>query len=262
MSEKLKEVVKQTYTNAISIDKGCGCSTTCCSPEQDVTFSEDYSTIKGYSQDADYGLGCGIPTEFAKIKKGQTVLDLGSGAGNDVFVARNIVGDTGKVIGVDMTTAMINKANENKQKLNYTNVDFLLGDIEKLPINDNSIDVVLSNCVMNLVPDKTKAYSEVFRVLKPKSHFSISDIVLSGDLPEGIRNAAEMYAGCVSGALPKDDYLQAIKDAGFDNIQIVKERQITLSDDILLRYINKGELNEYRKSKSAILSITVYAEKE
>ncbi len=262
MSEKLKEVVKKTYTDAISNNEGCACSTTCCSPEQDVTFSESYSDIDGYSQDADYGLGCGIPAEFAKIEKGQTVLDLGSGAGNDVFVARSIVGETGKVIGVDMTEAMINKANENKQKLNYTNVDFLLGEIEDLPIKDNSIDVVVSNCVMNLVPDKTKAYSEVFRVLKPKSHFSISDIVLSGDLPVGIRNAAEMYAGCVSGALPKEEYVQAIKDAGFENIQIVKERQINLSDDILLKFISQEELAEYRKSESAILSITVYAEKK
>ena len=262
MSEKLKEVVKKTYTEVLSKDVGCGCNPTCCSPEQDVTFSESYSNIKGYSQDADYGLGCGIPTEYAKIKKGQTVLDLGSGAGNDVFVARSIVGELGKVIGIDMTEAMVNKANENKQKLNYTNVDFLLGEIEKLPINDNSIDVVVSNCVMNLVPDKTKAYSEVFRVLKPKRHFSISDIVLSGNLPKGIRDAAEMYAGCVSGALPKDDYIQAIKDAGFNKIQIVKERQISLSDDVLLKFISNEELIEYRKSQSAILSITVYAEKK
>ena len=125
MSEKLKEVVKKTYTNAILNDDGCGCNTNCCSPEQDVTFSENYSNIEGYSQDADYGLGCGIPTEFAKIEKGQTVLDLGSGAGNDVFVARSIVGETGKVIGVDLTEAMIKKANENKKKLNYTNVEFI-----------------------------------------------------------------------------------------------------------------------------------------
>lgn len=261
MSEKLKEVVKKTYTKVLSNDVGCGCNPSCCSPEKEVTFSENYSQVEGYSKDADFGLGCGIPTEFAKIKRGQTVLDLGSGAGNDVFVARSIVGKSGKVIGVDMTEAMIKKANENKKKLNYSNVEFYLGEIEELPIKDNSIDVAVSNCVMNLVPDKTKAYSEVFRVLKSKSHFSISDIVLSGDLPEGIRNAAEMYAGCVSGALPKDKYIQAIKDAGFDNIQIVKERQTTLSDDILLKFINTKELADYRKSESAILSITVYAEK-
>ena len=214
MSEEIKEVVKRTYTEALTNDSGC-CGPACCTPAQDVAFNEDYSNLKGYDQDADYALGCGIPTEFAKIKEGDTVLDLGSGAGNDVFVARSIVGEKGKVVGVDMTEAMIAKANENKQKLGYQNIEFLLGDIEALPLNDHLIDVAISNCVMNLVPDKNLAYKEVYRVLKPGGHFSISDIVLSGNLPESIKDVAEMYAGCVSGALIKEDYIAAIKSAGF-----------------------------------------------
>jgi len=261
MSKELKEVVKRTYTQALLNKDGCGCSTTCCSPEQEVTFNESYLYIDGYLPEADFALGCGIPTEFAKIKTGDTVLDLGSGAGNDVFVVRSIVGETGKVVGVDMTEAMIKKANENNQKLGHTNVDFLLGEIEDLPLDANTIDVVVSNCVMNLVPDKTKAYSEVYRVLNPQGHFSISDIVLGGDIPISIRDAAEMYAGCVSGALSIVDYLQSIKDAGFSNVKVLKERQIVLPDDILLKYLSEEELLEFRKQPSPILSITVFADK-
>jgi len=261
MSEAIKEVVKKTYTDVVTKDTGCGCGPSCCSPTQEVEFSESYSQLEGYVPDADFGLGCGIPTEFAKIKEGDTVLDLGSGAGNDVFVARSIVGETGRVIGVDMTEAMIEKANKNNQKLGFENVEFLYGEIENLPVDDASIDVAVSNCVMNLVPDKNKAYSEVHRVLKPQGHFSISDIVLSGELPGSIRNAAAMYAGCVAGALEKSDYINSIREAGFRNIEIVKEREINLPDNLLLKFISKNELNEYRESKSAVLSITVYADK-
>ena len=260
MSEEIKEVVKKTYTEAVTKDSGC-CGPSCCSPEQDVAFNEDYSKLEGYDQDADYALGCGIPTEFAKIKEGDTVLDLGSGAGNDVFVARSIVGEKGKVVGVDFTEAMIDKANENKQKLGYQNIEFLLGDIEALPLNDNSIDVAISNCVMNLVPDKSLAYKEVYRVLNPGGNFSISDIVLSGNLPQSIKEVAEMYAGCVSGALIKEDYIAAIKNAGFKNIAIVKERKLDLSDELILQYATPKALAEFRKMDGAIYSITVYAEK-
>jgi arsenite methyltransferase len=261
MSKEIKEVVKKTYTEAVTNSAGCGCAPTCCSPSGDNTFNESYTEIEGYAADADYGLGCGIPTEFAKIAEGDTVLDLGSGAGNDVFVARSIVGETGKVIGVDMTEAMIAKAEENKHKLGYENVTFLLGEIEELPVADNTVDVVVSNCVMNLVPDKDKGYSEVHRVLKPNGHFSISDIVLKGDLPENIRNAAEMYAGCVSGAMQTKDYLKAIENAGFRNIEVVKEREIVLPDDMLAEYISQEDIAAYRNSGNSIMSITVYAEK-
>jgi len=261
MSDEIKEVVKRTYTEVVKNDSGCGCGPSCCSPAEEVGFNENYSNIAGYEQEADYALGCGIPTEFAKIKEGGTVLDLGSGAGNDVFVARSIVGDKGKVVGVDFTEAMIAKANENKHKLGYQNIEFLLGDIEALPLNDNLIDVAVSNCVMNLVPDKAKAYKEVYRVLKPGGHFSISDIVLSGDLPQSIKEVAEMYAGCVSGAMIREDYIAAIKNAGFRNITIVKERKLDLSDELILQYATPKALSEFRKMDGAVFSITVYADK-
>ncbi len=262
MSQEIKEHVKEAYTRVANTGAGCGCGPTSCgSPAQDWTLSESYSKIEGYEADADYALGCGIPTEHANIKEGDTVLDLGSGAGNDVFVARQIVGEKGHVIGVDMTEAMIEKANENKQKLGYDNVDFVLGEIEDLPLKDNSIDVSVSNCVLNLVPNKTKAYEEVYRVLKPGGHFNMSDIVLHGALPKGIMGAAEMYAGCISGALQQEDYLQAIKDAGFKNIRITKERVINMPDDVLLNYVSPQELAEFKASDNAVVSLGVYAEK-
>lgn len=261
MSEKIKEVIKKRYTEAVTLNNGC-CGPSCCSPEGEAIFSENYSNVEGYQKDADYGLGCGIPTEHAHIKEGDTVLDLGSGAGNDVFVAQKIVGESGKVIGVDMTQAMIDKAIENKKKLGYTNVDFRLGEIENLPLESESVDVVVSNCVLNLVPDKTRAFSEIHRALKNGGHFSISDIVLEGSLPESIANVAELYAGCVSGALEKNTYLDIIKQAGFKNVSIVKERQYNLPDDLILQFVGPAELKAYRESGNKILSITVYAEKE
>ena len=260
MSKEIKEIVKKTYTDVLTSGQSC-CSPGCCSPGQDYTFGESYAAVEGYQKEADYGLGCGIPTEYAKIKEGDTVLDLGSGAGNDVFVARKLAGERGRVLGVDMTEAMVAKANENKQKLGFENVEFLLGEIEQLPVKDDSVDVVISNCVMNLVPDKKRAYAEVHRVLKTGGHFSISDIVLQGELPEGIRKAAEMYAGCVSGALVREDYMNAIKSAGFKNITINKERAIAMPDQILRQYASKEELEKFRTGENAIISIGVYAEK-
>lgn len=261
MFKDIKAIVKKTYTDAVTKNTGCSCGPSCCSPGSEADFNESYIGVAGYEKEADFGLGCGIPTEFAKIKEGDTVLDLGSGAGNDVFVARSITGDTGHVIGVDMTEAMVAKANDNKRKLGLSNVEFILGDIENLPVNDNMVDVAVSNCVMNLVPDKSLAYAEVYRVLKPHGHFSISDIVLSGDLPRGILDAAEMYAGCISGALNKTDYLRAIKSSGFKNVKVVKERPIQLPDELLLQHISQPELKTYRNSQSAVLSITVFGEK-
>lgn len=262
MSKEIKDIVKEAYTNVANSGPGCGCGPTCGdSPIQDWTLSENYTTVDGYEKVADYGLGCGIPTEHAKIKKGDTVLDLGSGAGNDVFVARNLVGDKGYVIGVDMTEAMIEKANENKQKLGFENVEFVLGEIESLPLKNDSIDVAVSNCVLNLVPDKSRAYAEVYRVLKPNGHFSMSDIVLRGDLPEGIRQAAEMYAGCIAGAMQKEDYIDVIKKAGFKNLNITKEREINVPDEVMLQYVNKEELAKFKESDHTIISIGVYAEK-
>ncbi len=276
-SENLKEIVRQKYSEIAAQDKEtnqsscCGSST--CSTEVYNIMSDDYGSLKGYNPDADLGLGCGLPTQFAKIKKGDTVLDLGSGAGNDCFVARAETGEDGRVIGIDFTPAMIEKAKANALKLGYANVEFRLGDIENIPVTSNIADVIVSNCVLNLVPDKNAVFKEIFRVLKPGGHFSISDVVLVGELPDGLRKDAEMYAGCVSGAIQKKDYLELIQSNGFTNLTLQKEKVITIPEDILTNYLTPEELASYKtgdsgiysitfKSEQAgILSITVYAEK-
>lgn len=224
-------------------------------------MTDDYSTVEGYNPDADLGLGCGLPTQFAKIKKGDTIVDLGSGAGNDCFVARNETGEEGRVIGIDFTPAMIEKAIVNTQKLDYKNVHFKQGDIDNMPLEANIADVVVSNCVLNLVPDKNKVFKEIYRVLKPNGHFSISDIVLNGELPEALRKDAEIYAGCVAGAIQKNEYLKLIQDNGFSSIAIQKQKPIFIPDDILSRYLNSDEIKNFKSGTSGIFSITVYAEK-
>lgn len=262
MTDNIKDTVKKTYSEVVKNNTGCGCSSLCCSPSQPTSFLDEiYKNIEGYQEIADYGLGCGLPTKIADIKVSDTVLDLGSGAGNDAFIARNQVGKTGKVIGVDFTETMIEKANENKSKLGFENVEFILGDIEELPIPSESIDVVISNCVMNLVPDKTKAYQEVFRVLKQNRHFSISDVVLNGELPKGILEAADMYAACVSGAFEKNEYLNIIQNAGFVEIEIRKQHCIELPDEILSQFLSAPEIEKFRKNKNVIESITINAKK-
>ena len=264
-NEQIKEMVRQKYSEIALQDKEANASSCCgaggCSTEVYNIMSEEYDTIEGYNKDADLGLGCGLPIQFAKIKKGDVVVDLGSGAGNDCFVARHETRESGKVIGIDFTEAMVNKARENAEKLGYNNVEFRFGDIEKIPITDNVADVVVSNCVMNLVPDKPKAFAEVYRILKPGGHFSISDIVLSGELPERIKSAAEMYAGCVASAIQKEVYLEIINNAGFANITLQKEKMIVVPDDILRNYLNEDEISQYKKSENKIYSITVYGEK-
>lgn len=265
-SEQLKQIVKEKYSQIAEQTKEANesscCGATCgCSTVDYAVMADDYSKLKGYVADADLGLGCGLPTEFALIKKGDTVIDLGSGAGNDAFVARSIVGEKGKVIGVDFTEKMIEKAKTNAQKLNFTNVEFRQGDIENMPVAGNIADVVVSNCVLNLVPDKKQAFAETFRVLKKGGHFSVSDIVLVGNLPEGLRKNAEMYAGCVSGAIQKEEYLSIIEKEGFKNIQIQKEKRITLPDEILKEYLSESEMNDFKNGETGIFSVTVYAEK-
>ncbi|GAK56822.1 protein containing Methyltransferase type 11 domain [Candidatus Vecturithrix granuli] len=214
-----------------------------------------------YDAGADLGLGCGLPTQFAAITEGNVVLDLGSGAGNDVFVARSLVGDSGKVIGVDMTEAMIAQAQQNLAKLGYKNIEFRLGDIESLPVKDNEIDVVVSNCVLNLVPNKTKAFQEIYRVLKPGGHFCISDIVLRGELPEKLKSLAELYAGCVAGALQYDEYLHAIREAGFVDLEIHKDHQYIVPNATLAQYLNQEDIQIYRQSNAGVFSITASARK-
>ena len=265
-SEQLKQIVKEKYgqiadqnrdENAVSC-----CGATCgCSTIDAAIMAEDYSSLQGYVADADLGLGCGLPTEFAQIKEGDVVIDLGSGAGNDAFVARSVTGASGKVIGIDFTEKMIDKARLNAEKLGFHNVEFRYGDIEKIPVSQNVADVVVSNCVLNLVPDKATAFAETFRILKPGGHFSVSDIVLKGELPEGLQKSAEMYAGCISGAIQKDDYLSVIEKTGFKNIILQKERRITVPDEILSVYLNNTTLEKYTASEPGIYSITVYAEK-
>ena len=264
-NEQIKEMVKQKYSEIALQDQETNASSCCgsggCTTEVYNVMSDEYDHLQGYSAEADLKLGCGLPTEFAKIQPGNTVVDLGSGAGNDCFVARHETGEKGKVIGIDFTPEMIDKARLNADKLNYNNVEFRLGDIENIPTMSNIADVVVSNCVMNLVPNKPKAFSEVHRILKVGGHFSISDIVLTGDLPEKIKNAAEMYAGCVASAIQMEDYLKIIENSGFKNITLQKKKPIIVPDDILKNYLNEEEIQQYKDSTTRIYSITVYAEK-
>jgi len=265
-AEDLKRIVKEKYSQIAQQDKtqnasSCCGATGCCSSVDYTVFAEKYDKIEGYDPEADLGLGCGIPTEFAQIKKGDTVIDLGSGAGNDCFVARALVGESGKVIGIDMTEAMINKARANAEKLGYNNVEFRLGDIEKLPVTANKADVIISNCVLNLVPGKEEAFSEIYRVLKPGGHLSVSDMVLHGQLPEKIQQAAEMYAGCVSGAIQLDEYLRIMEYAGLVNIKVQKKKATPVPDEILQNYLSPEELEDFKKKDIGIFSITVYAQK-
>ncbi|MBS1653338.1 MAG: arsenite methyltransferase [Bacteroidetes bacterium] len=266
-SEEIKKAVREKYAEIVNQPKhhnssSCCGATSCCGTKEVATImADDYTTMEGYVADADLGLGCGLPTEFAKIKEGDTVIDLGSGAGNDVFIARRIVGEKGKVIGVDFTEPMVSRARNNADKLGYNNVEFRLGDIEDLPITANKADVIVSNCVLNLVPNKHKVFSEIYRVLKPGAHFSISDIVLEGELEPKWREVAALYAGCISGAVQKKEYLSIIEEAGFNNITVQKDKTIIVPDDILQEYFNKEEIDAFKNSGTRITSITVYAEK-
>lgn len=263
-TEEIKHLVREKYSEIAVQDKATN-ETTCCGMGATggayTIMADSYANLPGYNPDADLGLGCGLPTEFAHIEPGDVVLDLGSGAGNDCFVARAETGDTGKVIGVDFTPAMIAKARLNAEKRGFNNVEFREGDIEGLPVSDQSVDVVVSNCVLNLVPDKAKVFSEIMRVLRPGGHFSISDVVLSGDLPDSLRNAAEMYAGCVSGAIQMDEYLELARRAGFASVTVQKQKPVLIPDNILLEYLTEEQLKTFVASGTGIFSVTVYAEK-
>ncbi|GAA5521299.1 arsenite methyltransferase [Aliifodinibius salicampi] len=264
-AEELKQAVKEKYSQISEQSSEYNASSCCGSGESsDEVYnimSDDYSEVEGYNADSDLGLGCGLPTQFAKIEEGDTVIDLGSGAGNDCFIARHETGQTGKVIGIDFAKPMIKKARKNAKKLNFNNVEFREGDIEDMPVSDNLADVIVSNCVLNLVPNKQKVFSEIFRTLKPSGHFSISDIVLVGELPKALREDAEMYAGCVAGAIQKDEYMSHIKELGFENITIQKEKPIVIPDDILTRYLSEEEIEGFKNGDTGIFSITVFAQK-
>lgn len=262
----IKELVKEKYGQIATQSKTVNASSCCgatgnCGDEVYNIMADDYTKLEGYVADADLGLGCGLPTEFAQIKEGDTVIDLGSGAGNDAFIARRIAGEKGKVIGIDFTEAMIRRARENAEKLGYSNVEFRLGDVESMPVFSNKADVIVSNCVLNLVPNKYKVFSEIFRVLKPGGHFSISDIVLEGVLPDKWKEVAELYAGCVSGAIQKNEYLGIIEEAGFKNIILQKDKTIHIPDEVLGEYLFPEEIQKFKQENIRIASITVFAEK-
>ncbi len=264
---EIKEMVREKYAAIATQPKEvnqascCGATSSCCGDDVYNIMSDDYTTLQGYNPEADLGLGCGLPTEFAKINEGDTVIDLGSGAGNDCFIARRITGDKGKVIGIDFTEPMISLATKNAEQLGYNNVEFRQGDIEKMPVSSETADVVVSNCVLNLVPDKSAVFQEIFRVLKPRGHFSISDIVLTGSLPDKWKEVAELYAGCVSGAIQKAEYLDLIAKAGFKNIALQKEKPILIPESILQNYLSAEEITAFKNSGVDITSITVFAEK-
>ncbi|HRG83347.1 MAG TPA: arsenite methyltransferase [Chitinophagaceae bacterium] len=266
-STTIKNTVREKYTAIANQSKDQNISSCCgatgCGDGKAVytIMADEYKGMEGYNPDADLGLGCGLPTEYAKIKEGDTVIDLGSGAGNDAFIARRITGESGKVIGIDFTDAMISRAKENAAKLGLTNVEFRQGDIEDMPVTSDKADVIVSNCVLNLVPNKHKVFSEIYRVLKPGGHFSISDIVLEGELPAKWREVAELYAGCISGAIQKGEYLGIVEEAGFKNITLQKNKPIHIPVEILSDYLSPEEIADYQNSTVKISSITVYAEK-
>lgn len=266
MNSDIKNVVRQKYAKiALGTVSGCcGTSSFCCGNSNSISFTmigDEYQNIDGYLPDADLGLGCGLPTEYAGIKKGDTVIDLGSGAGNDVFIARSIVGDDGRVIGLDMTQEMIDKVNINNKKLGFKNVEFRLGNIENMPTESDIADVVVSNCVLNLVPDKVKAFSEIYRILKPGAHFCISDVVMKGKLTEELKQSAEMYGGCVAGALQQGRYLKIIGKAGFVAVKIKESKQIELPKEFLSQYLSDEGQRDYEKNLTGIFSITVVGTK-
>jgi SAM-dependent methyltransferase len=259
---KIKSLVRARYgAIAEGAGQGCGCAPSCCGDDGLDMIGDAYADLAGYVADADLGLGCGVPTRHAGIEKGDVVLDLGSGAGIDAFVARRSVGEAGRVIGVDMTSAMIERASNNAARLGYGNVEFRLGEIEHLPVADASVDVVISNCVLNLVPDKAQAFAETSRVLKPGGHFCVSDIIATGALPQGIRAAAALYVGCVAGAMAETDYVAVIERAGFKELRIVERKPIPLPDEVLREHLADTELSVFRASGVELLSVTVLGTK-
>lgn len=264
--ESKKENIKQRYnelalTKDISLAK-CGCGGAA-SPSKKVftIMSEDYTKLQGYEPDADLGVGCGLPTQYARISKGDTVVDLGSGAGNDCFIAREETGESGRVIGIDFAPNMIARAKANASKRGFNNIEFLEGDIENMPLSEETADVVVSNCVLNLLPEKNKIFKEIRRVLKTGGHFCVSDVVLDGTFTRSFLDEAAMYAGCIATAIQRDDYLAEITKAGFKNVRIERTKKILIPDDVLDKYLEAENISKYRNGDIGIYSITVTGEK-
>lgn len=267
--DQLREVVRSKYAE-IARQRPAADSTSCCgsgpgcgaeSAAAGNMIGDAYAGVSGYLADADLGLGCGVPVGHAGLKPGQTVLDLGSGAGLDAFVARAEVGAGGHVIGVDMTPEMVAKARANAQKSGHRNVEFRLGEIEHLPVLSDSVDVVISNCVLNLVPDKRRAFAEILRVLRPGGHFCVSDIVASQPLPDWIQGVADAYAGCVAGAIPREEYLQIIRETGFSEIEVAAEKRIQVPAALTAAALTPAQRAEAERHDLHVLSLTVKAVK-
>ncbi len=273
MKEKeIKKIVREGYRKVARSSENCAAQSCCCGGtnsaktiSQKIGYTEE--EMQAVPEGANLGLGCGNPIALASLKKGETVLDLGSGAGFDCFLAANKVSPAGKVIGVDMTAEMVEKAKENAKKGHYVNVEFRLGEIESLPVEDNSVDVVISNCVINLVPDKSAAFKEAYRVLKPGGRLMVSDVVLLKPLPKSIQNSVEAYIGCLSGAMMKDNYLKAISKAGFKNVKILEENAFPLdvmADDPTAKAIldtPKVSAEDIKSAERSVASIKVFATK-
>ena len=263
-----KELVKQRYSelalNADELKGKCCCGTNPAAPSKKVytIMSENYSHLKGYESDADLGVGCGLPTQYAGIKEGDIVLDLGSGAGNDCFIARAETGESGKVIGIDFSLQMIEKARKNATKRGYTNVEFIEGDIEHMPLPDNSVDIVVSNCVLNLLPEKNKIFKEIYRVLRKDGHFCISDVVLNGVFPKEFTDNASMYAGCIASAIQREDYLSEIEKAYFSDIKVERTKTVVIPDDVLHEHLDESTIAKYKAGNVGIYSITVTGKKK
>ncbi len=269
MKEEIKKVVRERYAKIVkqessccgTIESSCGSSNSGHEISKVIGYSEE--ELKAVPEDSNLGLGCGNPVALASLREGEIVLDLGSGTGFDCFLAANKVGKNGRVIGVDMTPEMIEKARENARKGNYENVEFRLGDIENLPVADNSVDIVISNCVIVLSPDKRRVFSEAFRVLKPGGRLMISDIVLLRRLPNFLKNSIEAYIGCVSGAMIKDEYIREIKAAGFHDVKIINETSFAIehitSSQTISSIIDKFKMppEKVKEIASSVLSVKV-----
>jgi arsenite methyltransferase len=264
--DETRALVRERYAAiAREAESCCGPASCGCGPEMAPdglnVIGDAYAGIAGRLAEADLNLGCGVPTRHAALRPGETVLDLGSGAGNDAFIARHEVGPEGQVLGVDMTSEMVTKARGNAAKLGYQNVEFREGQIEQMPVDSGSVDVVISNCVLNLVPDKGRAFAEMFRVLRPGGRFCVSDIVATGELPAPVREVAALYVGCVAGAMAERSYLGLLETTGFQDVRIAEARPIPLSDEALAGYMSAADITAFRASGIALKSVTVLGTK-
>jgi arsenite methyltransferase len=254
-ADALKSTVRAKYAALATDDDSCCGASEGGETGLDVDMSEDYADA--IATDADLDLGCGRPTDHADLQPGERVLDLGSGAGMDAFVARRDVGPEGHIHGVDLAEEMVEKARANADTMGYDNVTFEVGDIEDLPVERSAFDVILSNCVLNLVPDKRAAFAQMHRALRPGGRFSVSDIVHDGTLPSGLREAAELHVGCVAGAMERDAYLGRLREVGFTDVRVATEKAISLPDELLIEHLDDDQVADFRASNAALQSVTV-----